>query len=367
MQRNLIAITLFFLMLISSLPAHAQDKVTSTGMAAVHRGIIDIARDKAIDNALRNAVEEQVGIMITSFSEVENFQLKMDQILTESKGFINSYRIISEGREGDAYKVTIEATVGTGRLKDRMAAIDLIMVRKMKPRLMVVFAEPNPQNVVAETAMTRYFLSQGFRVIDAGASRKTGRAMSPPLPGSDVRRVATLAQSYGAEVVILGKLDLARKTFKMGDIEITATEVTLSGRVINGDTAEIITTDSKSRRGEVRAVTEELARELARSLKEETLDRWSGELTNVAVVKLLLSGLHTYRDLLYLKDQLSNEVKGFRQLHQRSYAAGEVDLDIEMRGNAQGLADDLAAITVLGRKIAIVEISPNAVAARLLP
>lgn len=367
MKKNLTLIAIFLLMIISLSPAHAQDKVISTGMAAIHRGVIDIARDKALDNALRNAVEEQVGILITSFSEVDNFQLKMDQILTESRGFISSYRAISEGREGDAYKVTIEATVGTGKLKDRMSAIDLIMVRKMKPRLMIVFTEPAPQNAVAETAMTRYFLSQGFRVIDAGAARKTGRPMPPPTSDGDARQVVNLAQSYGAEVVILGKLDLARRTFKMGDIEITANEVTLSGRVINGDTGEIITTDSKSRRGEVRAATEEAARELARSLKEETLDRWSGELTNIAVVKLIVSGIYTYRDLLHLKDQLSSEVKGFRQLHQRSYVAGEVDMDIEMRGNAQGLADDLAALTVKDRKIAVVEITPNAVAARLLP
>lgn len=367
MKRCSVGIVYLFLMFISLLSAHAQDTVISTGMAAVHRGVIDIARDKALDNALRNAVEEQVGILITSFTEVDNFQVKMDQILTESKGFINSYRVISEGREGDAYKVTVEASVGTGKLKERMSAIDLIMLRKMKPRLMVVFNEPALHNAVAEAAMTRYFLSQGFRVIDAGATRKAGRAMPAPAPGADAGQIAGLARSYGAEVVILGKLDLTKRTFKMGDIEITANEITLSGRVINADTGEIITTDSRSRRGEVRAVTEELARELARSLKEETLDRWSGELTSVAVVKLLVSGLYTYRDLLHLKEQLSSEVKGFRQLHQRSYAAGEVDLDIELRGNAQGLADDLAALSVRERKIAILEITPNAVAARLLP
>ena len=80
-------------------------------------------------------MEEKVGVMITSATEVENFQVKMDQILSELKGFINSYEIISEGKAGNSYKVQIEADVGAGRLRDRMAAIDLIMVRKSKPRL----------------------------------------------------------------------------------------------------------------------------------------------------------------------------------------------------------------------------------------
>ncbi len=354
-------------LLLSLSTATAQERIQATGMAAVHRGVVDIARDKAIDNALRNAVEEQVGILITSFSEVENYQLKMDQILTESKGFVTSYRVISEAREGDAYKVTIEASIGTGKLKDRMSAVELVMARKMKPRLMIIFVDQAQQGALAESAMTRFFLSQGFKVIDAGAAKRAGRGAPAPTPAGEGKDAVRFAQAYGAEVVIFGKLEVTRRTFKMGDIEITSSEVTISGRVINGDTGEVISTDSKSKRGEARAVTEDVARDLARSLKDEVLDRWSGELVNVATVKLVLSGLDGYRELLHFKEQLSNEVKGFRQLHQRTFAAGEVDLDIEMKGNAQGLADDLAAITINKRKISILEITPNTVAARLLP
>ena len=131
MRRLLIFICATGMIFTSSFPvAHAQDKVRAVGMATIYDNAIDIARDKALENAQRNAVEEKVGVMITSVTEVENFQVKMDQILSESKGFINSYEIISEGKAGNNYEVRIEADVGTGRLRDRMAAIDLIMARK---------------------------------------------------------------------------------------------------------------------------------------------------------------------------------------------------------------------------------------------
>ena len=95
MKRLLMGISMLSLILILFVfTVGAQDKIRATGTATIHGGALDIARDRAIDNAQRNAVEEKVGVMITSFSEVENYQVKMDQILSESKGFINTYKIV---------------------------------------------------------------------------------------------------------------------------------------------------------------------------------------------------------------------------------------------------------------------------------
>jgi hypothetical protein len=141
----------------------------------------------------------------------------------------------------------------------------------------------------------------------------------------------------------------------------------VSGKVVNGDTGEVIATDTRTGRGEVKAVTEEAAAELARRMKEEILERWSGELANTATVKLLLSGLDSYQDLLRFKEIVSAEVKGFKEMYQRSYAQGRAELDIELKGNAQTLADDIAAMTMNDRKVKIVEITQNRIEARLLP
>jgi hypothetical protein len=372
MKKSIFFITLAGLGLIFSLfSAHAQDMIRAIGMATIHENVIDIARDKAIENAQRNAVEEKMGVMITSFSEVENFQVKMDQILSESKGFINSYKIVSEGREGNSYKVTIEADVGVGKLKDRMAAIELIMTRKSKPRLIMIFSEKAKKDTVAEAAMARYFLSQGFKVVDADSIKKIKGQERFQTLSSDVKEVSRIARRYGAEIVILGKVEVVTKSFKMldkmGDIEVSSNEITVSGKVVNGDTGEVIATDSKTRKGDINVTTEEAAKDLAKEMKEQILERWSSELTNVATVKLEVSGLKSYRDLSRFKECVASEVKGFRQMHQRSYAHGEVELDVEIKGNAQSMADDIAAMKMNGRKIIIVEITQNKIEAKLIP
>jgi len=71
------------------------------------------------ENALRNVVEKSVGVLVTSTTQVEDFEVKLDTILAESRGFINSYEVVSEERQGDTFKITIEADVGLGKLKNK--------------------------------------------------------------------------------------------------------------------------------------------------------------------------------------------------------------------------------------------------------
>ncbi|HUH66861.1 MAG TPA: flagellar assembly protein T N-terminal domain-containing protein [Syntrophales bacterium] len=369
MRKTLVIVyALVMFLTLPLFPSYAQDKVKAMGMATIYDNAVDIARDKAIENAQRNAVEEKAGVMITSVTEVENFQVKMDQLLSDSKGFINSYGIISEGRVGNNYKVTIEADIGTGRLKDRMAAVDLIMTRKSRPRLIVIMSEKAQKDAIAEAAIAKYFMSNGFKVVDSDSVKK-GKVRD--LEG-DRKEVAKIAQMYGAEIAILCKVEVVSKAYKMsdvkmGDIEVTSNDVTVSGKVINGDTGEVIATDSKMRKGELTTAVDDAAKELARGMKEELLERWSSEVTNVATVKVEVSGLHAYRDLLRFKELLAAKVKGFRQLYQRSYAGGELEVDIELKGNTQSLADDMAAIAIGSRKIKILKITQNKVEAKFAP
>jgi len=252
--------------------------VRATGVATINNGVVDIARDKAIENALRSAVEEKIGVMIKSYTEVENYELKMDQILSESKGFVNSYRIVSEGREGNTYKVVIDAEVGVGKLEERMEALALIMTRKSKPRIMILMGGDPSKVAPVESAMIKYFTAQGFPVVDAAVAR--GSFDITTLANS--RELATkVAHQYAAEVIIVGQLDVANRSFKLGDVEVTSAEVTLSGKAINGDTGSVIASHSVSKKGEWVKVSEETASLLAKQLKEKLVNAWSRELTNV--------------------------------------------------------------------------------------
>jgi len=352
--------------------AQENSQVRAVGMATIHNNMVDIARDKAIDNALRNVVERVVGVMVTGSTEVENFQLKMDRILSESKGFVEKYRILSEKRDGDNYEVAIEAEVGAGKLQDRLQAMELLISRKSRPRLMVVFNEAGQKDAIAEAAMSKFFLAKGFKLVDSSIVKKSRGEFNMAVSATNEKALSNLARTYGAEVVISGAVEAASNSFTVSGIEMFTNKVNVSVKVINGDTGDVITTGSESKsvpgsKGELSRITEEAAGKLAGKILEDTLERWSSELTNTITVKLVISGLDEYQDLVGFKDHLPLVLKGFKTLYQRSYQQGTADLDIEVKGDVQGVADDLSVFVMKGRKLKISAITQNIVKASLLP
>lgn len=352
--------------------AQGNQTVRAVGMATIHNNSIDIARDKATDNALRNVVERVVGVMVTGSTEVENFQLKMDRILSESKGFVEKYRILSDRRDGDNYEVTIEAEVGTGKLQDRLQAMNLLISRKSRPRLMIVFNEAGQKDAVAEAAMSKFFLAKGFKLVDSSIVKKSRGEFNQAVSAANDKALSNLARSYGAEVVISGSVEAVSNSFTVSGIEMFTNKVNVSVKVINGDTGDVITTGSESKsipgtKGELTRITEQSAEKLAGRILEDTLERWSSELTNTMTFKLIASGLEEYLDLVGFKDQLPNILKGFKSLYQRSYVQGVVDLDIEIKGDIQGVADDLSVFEMKGRKLKISAITQNMIKVILLP
>lgn len=344
---------------------YAQSKVRGQGMATISRNLVDIARSKALDEAQRSAVEQAAGVMVTSITNVENFQVKMDRILSESKGFITSYKIVSEKRTGDLYEMEIEAEISTNKLRDKMTAVQLIMARKGKPRVMLVFSEKASKDAVAESAMTKYFIAHGFKMVDAQTVRKN-KDYERLQESAEKKVISGIAHRYGAEIIILGTVETASNPFKIDNIEMNHNKVVVSGKVINGDTGDIITTgaeqkDAPGARDNFKQLTDEVATKLARNLVDDVLENWSSELANTTSIKLVIVGLKSITELQELKSLLAGEVKGFKGASQRYFSHGKAELDLDVEGNAQAVAHDLEQIIIGNAKMKIMEISPNRV------
>ncbi len=203
--------------------------VVAEGMAGV-QGDPAIARDNAIQDALRKAVEQAVGTMVASETLVENFQVVKDNIYNKSTGYIKEYKIVKESPGKDLHTVTISAVVGTGDLKNDLSALGLLQARMGKPRTLFMIAEQNigqeillywwgywgkggaafagqsVEMAVSETALKEEFANKGFNVIDISAV--TGK-----FEISNAYRIADLTDTgareigrkMGAEIIVKGK------------------------------------------------------------------------------------------------------------------------------------------------------------------
>lgn len=100
--------------------------VKAEGVGAIQNGNHAKARDEAIWDAQRRAVEKGVGVLLSSETMVSNAQLLSDNIYTQADGFVDSYKIISENKDEFLYYVTIKADVRKTDLAGKLAHFALI-------------------------------------------------------------------------------------------------------------------------------------------------------------------------------------------------------------------------------------------------
>ncbi len=215
---------LFIAAVMLTRAAQAQETrtVSAEGVAVIRQGSVDIARDAALEYAKKRAVQQAIGILIDSRTQVENYQLISDRILSQAKGYITRYNISSETTEGTLLRVRINAEVSLGKLSDDLSGIGILLSQMHKPRIMIMIAEQNmgrgwnawwwgpygrqADMGVVENAIADKFTEKGFEFVDHNAAAKEIK----PTPEYKIQDLSadqarTLGNQADAEVVIVGK------------------------------------------------------------------------------------------------------------------------------------------------------------------
>lgn len=160
------------------IPTPDETKILAEGVSAIEfQGGLDIARDHAIDDALRKAVEQGVGTYIDSETQVNNFQLISDNIYSKTSGYVSSYRIIDESQSAGLYRVVIRAIVKTDNIENDLSAIGILLEEQGRPRIMVIVKELGAMSQVSEVSslmensmfeamIVESFRGEGFPVSD---------------------------------------------------------------------------------------------------------------------------------------------------------------------------------------------------------
>ncbi|MCD4702156.1 MAG: flagellar assembly protein T N-terminal domain-containing protein [Candidatus Aegiribacteria sp.] len=245
-------------------------EILAEGVAALgFAGGLDIARDHALDDALRKAIEQGVGVYIDAETEVNNFQLISDEIYSKARGYVSSYRIINEEQDGDLYRVVIRAVVNTDGIENDLAAIGILLHEQGRPRVMVIVKELASMadlsdesslmsSIMFETMLLDHFRQQGFPVVDAStvADILERDQLKLILEGDD-QTAALIGLSAGAEIVITGTAlhtvnsrMIAGSTRDIHEFQVSSRAInTQTGSVLAGTaiTAEVPFSESQAR------------------------------------------------------------------------------------------------------------------------
>ena len=367
-------------------PSYSQQITTITveGIGAVVKGDLAIAKDNALNDALRKAVEQAVGTLVQAQTLVDKYQLISDEIYTKSQGYIKKYTIISERPDLNQgiLKVTIQANVSIGDIRNDLNAIGLLIERKGKPRMMVIIdakiggAESGYSANLSEseTVIIQKFTEKGFNFVDEATVKKNmKRNMALQAIGGDDNAAASIGLEYGAEVVIIGSAVAKLAGKGIAGTEMKSIHASITARAIRADTGEIIS--SASEKGAIAHLDEtaggalaikKAGEKLASSLIDQIIAKWSGEVGGQTTVQLTVSGID-FVSLNKFKTIIQSQVRGVLKLNQRSFTAGVAVIDVETKTNAQSMAEELAMKNFETFKVEIIGLSSNKIDIKVIP
>jgi len=331
-------------------------EVLAEGAAALtETGGADIARDHALKDALRKAVEQGVGTFVSSESRVENFQLLSDKIYSQATGYVSSYRVVSEGPDGGLYRVVVRAKVKLSRIEDDLSAIGILVSEQGRPRIMVVVKElENPDDFtvdnrmmsqeMVETMIIDAFQSKGFPMVDAATVRQNiEKDQLKKILEGDAKAAQLLGLATGAEVVVTGTAQRSSQEkavpYSSGTTEFF--KVKMSVRAINVATAEVMAASALTR--EVPFSADNARREAADSASAELISKILRGWKKRANVTQIAADNADFAKVQKLKSEIKANVRGVTQVVQRDLTGSTALLEIVSETSSQEVLDDLGA------------------------
>ncbi|MGM0509487.1 MAG: hypothetical protein ACQERZ_10080 [Fusobacteriota bacterium] len=183
--------------------------VSVEGVGAIQNSNQAKARDEAIWDAQRRAVEKAVGTLLASETIVENSQLIENNIYTQSNGFVDSYDIKKEWKDEHLYYIKIRADVKKLDLSKKLILMGLIK-KVGDPRIMVVIPEqhikkPIPDPAV-ETEIIKNLIKAGYRVVDQSQIKKIRYSEEiESILGGNKEIAKSIANQFEADILITGE------------------------------------------------------------------------------------------------------------------------------------------------------------------
>ncbi|MBS1127890.1 MAG: hypothetical protein H6Q96_270 [Nitrospirae bacterium] len=394
----MVLVTRFVLLLLSlflvTTPVLAQESktVTAEGVAVIQGNNMDIARDAAIQDAQTRAVEQAIGTLIDSQTQVENYQVISDKILSQIKGYIKKYNIVRENKEDNLLRVTITAEVSLGQLSDDLSAIGMLLGQMHKPRTMILVAEQNigqewhawwwwspgtvhasqsDMGIIDNTLMDK-FNEKGFEMIDQqAASQDIKVTQAYNVQDLSVQQVKTLGNQAHAEVVITGK-GVAKLYGNVGG-GLKSVQADLSLRAVRTDTGQVLATATTHAAAvhisEITAGNDALkkaATEAADQLTTKILAQYSKEAGGTRSINITVNGLNKTQFVKF-KDVLRNQVRGIKAVNERSFQNGVAKMSVDSKSSAQIVSDELSLKDFGTFTVEVVSSTANQLELRVVP
>lgn len=350
--------------------ASAEDKtVTTVGMSQTSRA-------DAVREAQRAAVEEAVGVFIQSESEMQNFVLQKDKIISRTQGYIKSFDVIKESAQGGEFTVTIQATVSLDMIKDDLIAMKILLDSMERPKVMILIDEDyksmdNLGMELAGTELSALMGAKGFDLVDKAqveaAQRKDQSRQA--LAGND-EAARSLGLSFGAQYVIVGKAVAQDAGEAVPGTGLRSIQASLQARVIQTQTGAVLGSVVKNAvsahisplTGATNALKQTVKLAVDEYLVDAITNSFQDFLNNGAPIKLHITGVGNFRGYKNVSSTVENLNRVVSSKKEGwNKAGGILVLDLRFKGTSEELAELLDGQAVGDQKMEVVDFAPERV------
>jgi len=360
------------------------------GRGRIYRDDLAKARSNAIADALQGVVEKAVGLVLSTASVVEDFQLLSDQVYNQTEAFISHYKVLTESTSGGYYRVLVRATVSLSAIQDRLQTTGVLRTDKELPMLLFFLSEQNVGQSsptfwwsqassgsdlsVAEKALSEHMRNKGFPITDRSKINQDVD-LEPAYMRSELSDddAANLGKQLGADVVIIGE-GVARRSGNVSDMNIGSIQARVSARAIRTDNGMTLASSEETKGvagGDDGAGGREAlalsASAVAQDLTRQIMSKWREDPQQAVSVGLVVKGIREYADFVRFRKHLKNDIRGVKNVHLLSITTDEAKMDVEFAGNAKTLADDLVLQPFEDLSVSIIEVSEEGVQLELIP
>ncbi|MCP4754535.1 MAG: hypothetical protein GY866_26940 [Proteobacteria bacterium] len=268
-------------------PVCVQAGTIGKGSAKIFNNNEGSARNQALQNALRDAVKQGVGLLLDSKTVVKNWAVIQDEVYSSARGFVKNYTIIKDEKQNDTWYVEIDAEVASGQIKDKLANLRILHKKMGNKRLMVIYRPEHPDSLEAKnSAVLSALISipaelnrSGFRVFDQrsldriyDSTSQTGGTQEAWMKIADQHQVDMLVEF---ELVSGSKSPFSRSKYKAAKVNIRMRVYDVStGRLIsNAQTTQKQMTNARTGSYDWDNAVSQAAEKAGKTVTVETVDK----------------------------------------------------------------------------------------------
>ncbi|MFC1856594.1 hypothetical protein ACFL9U_01040 [Thermodesulfobacteriota bacterium] len=355
---KLFSLLIFFSVVVNAGSLEGDIPITGEGYG--------LTKNAALLAAKRAAVEKGIGTIIISETEVRNFEIQKDVILTKTKGAVRRYEILTEEKQSDGvHYVKIKATVSLDNIQADLAALKILLESMDKPRMMVVIEETGGD--LGETTILDYLRTKDFVLVDAAA---VAALMQGPedlirrATAGDPVAAAQIGAANGAEYIIVGNVS---KSF--GDSEVLqgtgmkSGQAVITAKVVSCSNARIIA--SKSSQGAAAHISGGVAQAQAtkiaaqklmdRDLFEEIVSSFQDMMNNGITLDVAVQNVPNYRVQKQIQEMLAG-IENVVTVHKRGFTAGRLMISVQYKGNPDSFGEAVDGQRIGKKALSVIEI-----------